>query len=176
MGPKRKLAIISDLWGIRQSDWLTCYTDALQSSFDITYFDACELGDINLDDYSQSYLHQQFVSGGIRLAAANLFKTVKSCDIIIGCSIGGSIAWQAGILGLPFNTLITISATRLRHETTKPTGEVYTFFGELDEYKPGEKWFQLIEVDRQIIPNIGHNLYASKVHLESIFKTIFHTN
>ena len=137
---KPRLVILSDLWGKQKSAWITMYIENLQNTFDIQYYDCCEIGTIDTTIYSQENLHQQFTSFGIEKAVATLLNKEKEPFHLIAFSIGGTIAWKAALLGLPLISLHAISATRLRYEVTIPTIDIVLYFGEEDKYKPTKDW------------------------------------
>ncbi len=58
---KKRLVILSDLYGKGKSDWLIYYNDILQDFFDITYYDCCKLAQIDTSDNSQEKLHEQWM-------------------------------------------------------------------------------------------------------------------
>ena len=72
-----KLVILSDLWGEKKSDWTKQYIKLLSDSFEVFYYDSCQLAEIDTTDYTEENLHKQFVDGGIDKAVENLLKLEK---------------------------------------------------------------------------------------------------
>ena len=141
-----RLILLSDLWGKGKSNWVTQYTTLLKKHFDVRYYDSCELAAVDKNDYTEEQLHSQFINSGIDKAVEALLQKEKEAIYIIGFSIGGTIAWKASLLGLKVTALFTISSTRLRYETQKPSETITLFFGEDDHYKPNFQWFEKMEL------------------------------
>ena len=169
---KPKLLLISDLWGVEKSDWITYYTSILENYFELEYYDSCDLGTIDKGDYSEENLHHQFVNGGIEKAVEQLIKKEKVLVSVLGFSVGGLIAWKAGLSGLKIQNLYAVSSTRLRYETEKPIGIIELFYGENDNYKPDSNWFEKLELKEHVIQKEEHELYKNKKIAESICKII----
>ncbi|MEM6298266.1 MAG: alpha/beta hydrolase [Bacteroidota bacterium] len=156
---RKRLIIISDLWGWEKSDWLIYYTQGLEKKFDITLYDSCQIGKVDTSDYAQDYLHKQFVHSGIDLAVDHLVEKEKHPVNILAFSVGGVIAWKYGLRTGNLLSLYCISSTRLRKEVKKPKGEIKLFFGANDPYKPPLKWLEGRKLKATIIPNKGHEVY-----------------
>lgn len=170
---KQQLLILSDLWGAQKANYLSQYATLLQTKFDITFLDSCEIGQINITPYVQKSLHQQFINGGIELAADYLVKNYQKEVNILAFSIGGTIAWKAALAGLKVRHLYAISATRLRYETIKPSSKISLVYGELDIYRPNENWFENIGIsDITIYDKEGHDLYQKNKWIEQTCKTL----
>jgi len=159
MSMKKRLIILSDLWGREKSEWLVYYTNILKAHFDITYYDCCELGEIDKSDYNEKSLHQQFVNGGIERAVRKLLALEQHTVNILAFSAGGTIAWKFGIESNKIDTLTCVSSTRLRHETIRPKGKIQLFYGENDTYKPQAEWLDKMQLSYKIISNKDHQLY-----------------
>ncbi len=156
--------ILSDLWGKEKSAWLTGYTQILKSSFEITYYDCCQLGGVSQSDYTEEKLHQQFVDGGIERAVEKLIELERGRVVILAFSIGGTIAWRYGIRSGTANALVCVSSTRLRYETVKPNGPIVLYFGSQDPFKPDSEWLVRMGVEFEVLANSGHQCYReSKV-------------
>ena len=169
---KPKLLLISDLWGTEKSDWITYYTSILENHFDLKYYDSCDLGTVDKSDYSEENLHHQFVNGGIEKAAEQLIKKENGLVSVLGFSVGGLIAWKAGLSGLKIQNLYAISSTRLRYETEKPFAKIELFYGKNDNYKPDSNWFKKLELKEHCFENEEHELYTNKEIAESICRII----
>lgn len=156
---KPKLILLSDLFGKEKSNWIDNYTKPLENKFNIKYLDCCELGEIKGTDNSEEHIHKQFLNGGIEKAVENLILLEKDEIHILAFSIGGLIGWKASLSGLKIKSMIAISSTRLRTETEKPNIVIELFFGENDEFKPEDYWFEKLEIKKQIIKKEHHNFY-----------------
>lgn len=159
---KKKLLIVSDLWGQQKSQWTSYYTDSLRAHFDVHYYDSCMLGDVYISDYRQEQLHRQFVQGGIDVAVEKLIELEKEGLTILAFSIGGTIAWQYGLRSGRIDNLICVSATRIRKEADRPNGNVHLYYGENDPYKPAISWLDKMNVHYQIDKNQAHDYYMDK--------------
>lgn len=169
---KKRLIILSDLWGRKKSEWLINYTQILRTDFDIEYYDCCELGEIDTSDYIVEKLHQQFVNGGIERAVEKLIELEKNPINILAFSIGGAIAWKFGIESDKIDSLICVSSTRLRYETIRPKGEVNLFFGNHDLFKPQKKWFDSMMLNYEILFHKKHEFYMDSEFAEQLSKRI----
>lgn len=169
---KQRLIILSDLWGEEKSDWVKHYTSTLEAYFDVKYYDSCVLGEVDKSIYSEKNLHQQFISGGIEKAVANILKKETENTYILGFSIGGLIAWKACNSGLKMQRFIAVSTTRLRYETQKPSGEIELFYGEEDPYKPDSNWFKKMEIKELFYKHETHEFYKKIEVAESLCKMI----
>jgi hypothetical protein len=158
---KPRLIILSDLWGTQANDWVVYYTELLHE-FDIQYYDCCLLGDVETLAQNQESIHQQFVVSGIDSAVDELLALEREEVNILAFSIGGVIAWKAGLKGLNMKCLYAVSSTRLRYETTKPSGNLKLYYGEDDSSKPSKEWFENLSVDFEILKNKDHKMYSEK--------------
>lgn len=157
---KRRLLMLSDLWGKEKSGWLRHYAEALSNSFEIQYYDCCELGTVDKSDYREEALHQQFVNGGIEKAVNRLTALEKGPVHVLAFSIGGTIAWQFALKTDKVKSLYAVSSTRLRNEITKPEADIKLYYGENDPFKPSKEWFDQLQVAHEIINGKGHMVYA----------------
>lgn len=165
---KSKLIILSDLWGNLNSTWLQFYAENLESNFEVKLYDCCELAEIDSYEKTEIEIHKQFLASGIEKAVENLLKLEKDEINILAFSIGGLIAWKSEQKGLTVRNLKAISSTRLRNEINKPNCNVKLYFGERDEYKPRNEWFETIKINYEIVENAGHNVYENLVFAKSI--------
>lgn len=156
---QKRLIILSDIWGREKSDWVRNYSKYLESNFDITYYDCCELGGIDKSDYTEKKLHNQFVNGGIEKAVSWLVETVKENVTILAFSVGGAIAWKFALVSDKVDSLICVSSTRLRYEMNKPKGRIMLYFGKNDEFKPQYEWFDRLEINYSILDGKDHLFY-----------------
>lgn len=169
---KKRLVILSDLWGINKSQWVDTYREELSNRFDIKYYDCCELGGISKMVYTEENLHRQFVNGGIEKAVQQLAELEKDRINILAFSIGGAIAWKYGIETLRIDSLYCVSSTRLRYENAKPSGKIELYFGEKDEYKPQQDWFSKMDIYSAIVKDEGHLIYANRRFAKQLCRRI----
>lgn len=173
---KPRLVILSDLWGELKSDWVSKYIELLRPTFDIVYYDCCELGNIDSTDYSETRIHEQFLNGGIDATVNSLLEKEKGYISVLSFSIGGTIAWKAGLKGLNIVTLFAISSTRLRYESSKPNCFIQLFYGDLDKHRPDDTWFKKLgSIDFSIFKNETHDLYMNKNNVIQICDKIIST-
>lgn len=158
----KKLIILSDLWGKGKSGWINHYITILQNHFEVIFYDCCELADIDLSNYSEDEIHDQFINGGIDRAVNEILRKENGPMDVLGFSIGGLIAWKAILKGLNVQSLTAVSTTRLRYENKRPECIIYAFFGENDKFKPGIDWFQMLRVEKNIYKKAEHNFYCNK--------------
>ena len=169
---KPRLIILSDLWGKEKSDWVSAYVELLNDKFEIQYYDCCELGGIDKANYTEENLHSQFINGGIEKGVENLLKKEKNQINILAFSIGGTIAWKSALKGLNVGRLFAISSTRLRYEDEILNGTIKLYYGENDNNKPNNNWFEKHSVDFEIMKNREHYFYAENDCITSICNEI----
>lgn len=169
---KKRLIILSDLWGREKSEWVMHYTHILEHHFDIVYYDSCELGDIDKSDYTEESLHKQFLNGGIERAVERLIEIEKEKVTVLGFSIGGTIAWKYGIESGNIESLICVSSTRLRYETIRPKGNITLYFGGKDSHIPRDKWLDSMPLNYSILDEQKHTFYTQPKFAEIISKRI----
>lgn len=157
-----KLVVLSDMWGAKKGLWITSYFGYLQQYYNIDFYDCQQLGDIDVPISSEENIHQAFLNGGIERAVANLLKKETEPAHYLAFSTGGTIAYKAGIQGLPMKSLTAISATRIRFEEQRPCTELNLIYGECDAFKPSLEWAQQVGVDLNIVPNFGHDMYSDE--------------
>ncbi|MDM1294954.1 alpha/beta hydrolase [Sphingobacterium sp. N143] len=165
---KPSLIILSDMWGIKRSAWISDYLEQLYDSFDIMLIDCINIAKINDYNLNDQELHQRFIDGGVELAVRNLIDISPSDNYILGFSIGGYIAWKACLAGLKAKSLFAVSSTRLRKEKLCPAIPIHLFYGQTDPYRPEKPWFDRMNIIPQIYVNMGHNCYMFKENATSI--------
>jgi len=169
---KPKLLILSDLFGGANPKWVKFYVDALESKFEIQYYDVLELANIDASNLSESEIHNQFITGGIDKAVAKLLELELGKVIVLGFSIGGTIGWKASFLGLKTNCLFAISSTRLRYEMESPNCLIQLYFGENDTNKPDLQWFLDLNISNETLKNSNHQLYLDNINAAIICNSI----
>jgi hypothetical protein len=167
-----RLIILSDLWGKEKSDWINHYSKVLDNYLEVEFYDCCALGSIDKIEYSKDKLHQQFINGGIERAIETLKQKEKGIINALGFSVGGYIAWKAGLSGLKIQRLFAISSTRLRYENKKPSGVIELHYGEDDKFKPDREWFHKLEIEESLYKDEGHDFYRKKEIAEYVCNKI----
>lgn len=173
---KRRVLILSDLWGAEKSEWITYYFNSLGTDFDVTYYDCCELGGIDQTVMKEAVLHRQFINNGITSAVEKLLKLELEEVDVLAFSIGGAIAWKAALNGLKVRNLCAISATRLRYEIEQPVCNIKLIYGTNDSFKPSLEWLKKMKLKYSIINGIGHEIYSNKDYISEICKEIRRDN
>lgn len=167
-----KLLVISDMWGVKKGLWITSYFGYLQQYYDIQFYDCQQLGNIDELVNTKENLHKAFVEGGIDTAVAHLLKKETEPCHVLAFSTGGTIAWKAGLKGLPMKSLTAVSATRIRLENDKPHCDIDLVYGEYDEFKPGMIWSKQVGVDLTVVPNFGHEMYSDEKIIAEVCKDL----
>lgn len=166
---KPRLIILSDIFGRTEEEWMKEYEGRLSPYFKIIDYDSRELAGISA--LPQSEVHAGFVNGGINRAVQNLISTPVLPDVIVGFSVGGTIAWKYALKNAN-PSLYLISATRLRNETTKPLSPISLYYGELEEHGPSSKWFQEFKLSPEIFEKESHECYKSQNSIERVCQRI----
>ncbi|MEQ9296969.1 MAG: hypothetical protein RIF33_00325 [Cyclobacteriaceae bacterium] len=169
---EKEIVILSDLWGTSHSHWIRHFRKGISSQYNIKFYDSCELGNIDVANLDEKIRHEQFINFGIQNAVNKLIELEKESKIYIGCSVGGVIAWKAGLAGLRIQELVTISSTRLRKETDKPNCPVRMYFGEFDKYKPDRDWLITINCTCEIIEGGNHDIYNDELVVSEILEKL----
>ncbi|MFV8355857.1 alpha/beta hydrolase [Flavobacterium sp. XS1P32] len=168
----KKLIILSDIWGKRKSDWINYYVTILENHFEVVFYDCCELAKIDLSEYFEDSIHQQFTNGGVKIAVKALLDKEKKIVNVLGFSIGGFIAWKAILDGLNVESLTAISSTRLRYEDKRPDCVINLFYAENDKYKPIDNWFRELNIEINIYKEEEHEFYSNKKTAIDVCKKI----
>lgn len=159
---KRRLIILSDLWGFEANDWIKYYLNILNAKYDIKCYDCCEIGNIDKRNYTEQNIHLQFINHGIDTATKKLIELEPNAVDILAFSIGGTIAWKAGLKGLIINNFYAVSSTRLRYETAQPDCNIKLFYGKKDKFKPATSWFDTMQINFEIIQHSDHDMYRNE--------------
>ncbi len=169
---KQRLILISDLWGQARSNWIHYYQASLESDFEVQYYDCCQLAGIDVTNLKEEAIHSQFVKNGINTAVQRLIKLEKGKVSILAFSIGGTIAWKAGLSGLEIEYLYAISSTRLRYETNKPNCGIKLYYGEKDRFKPDSEWLKNLGLDYKNTEDGDHLIYTDQEFSREVCKEI----
>lgn len=169
---KKKLIILSDIYGSINWSWINYYVEGLKNDFQIHLYDSCILAGIDTRSTLKER-HRQFIDSGILKATEQLIRLpVSEESLIIGFSIGGTIAWKAANMGLKHQGLFLVSATRLRFETLKPHGSIQLYYGEEDPHKPDPDWFEKLTLNPHLFPGAKHEFYRSKSTADLLIKEL----
>ena len=174
---KQRLIILSDLWGIGRSQWWPYYEQPLRQHFELEWYDCSQLGEIDLNNYKQDQLHQQFLEGGIERAINNLLVTERqhAPALILAFSIGGTIGWKAIQKGLSCGYFCAVSATRLRKEKEVFPIKGKLYYGANDPFRPDEHWSQQqVNLPYELLPNYGHEAYTKAEVAKTIVDKLLH--
>ncbi|WP_209402083.1 hypothetical protein [Pseudozobellia sp. WGM2] len=163
-----RLVIVSDMWGAKKALWITSYLGYLQQYFDITFYDSQQLANLKLTVNSEENIHNAFVNGGIDTAVAHLLLKEKQPAHYLCFSMGGAIAWKAGVQGLPMKSLYTVSSTRIRSEEAKPDCPIDVIFGDNDMYRPKASWYEKLAIKPELISGFGHNMYTDDKIIQKV--------
>ena len=163
-----RLVVISDMWGTKKGLWITSYLGYLQQHYDIVFYDCQELANINLVVETHENLHKEFVDSGIDIAVTHLLKRESIPSHYLAFSTGGTIAYKAGLMGLPMKSLYAISATRLRMENTKLECPLNLLFGSNDRFKPSKEWEEKLKLSLNLASGFGHELYSDEKIIKQV--------
>ncbi|NNE77093.1 MAG: hypothetical protein HKN31_08475 [Pricia sp.] len=163
-----RLIILSDMWGAKKGLWITSYLGYLQQYFNITFYDCQHLANLDVSISSEENIHRAFVEGGIDTAVAHLLKKETEPAHYLCFSLGGSIAWKAGLLGLPMKSLYAVSSTRIRSEVNKPDCPTRVLFGDGDIYRPKSNWYENIGIQGELIKGFGHEMYTDEKTIQKV--------
>lgn len=169
---KPRLLVLSDLWGIEKAPWLNHYLIDLSAVFEIQVYDSCQLAGLPTEELPEAVRHAHFVNEGIEAACNQLLRLEPKAVTVLAFSVGGTIAWQAGLKGLPIQRLIALSSTRLRYETQSLNTPVHLYFGANDAYAPSSEWLEHMPVTYERIPGLGHQLYTEQQIAQQIVKEL----
>ena len=172
--PRPRLLLLSDLWGWERAEWLDYYRKRLAGSFKLSLFDCPSLAGIS-GSCSEVERHQQFLNGGIDRAIQALIASETQPVHVLAFSIGGTIAWQAALQGLPMVSLFAVSASRLRFQTVAPSGTLKLWFGEADAHQPRPEWSAHLPVDLHHVAAAGHTCYRDQSVAASVCKMLIST-
>lgn len=164
----QRLIILSDLWGIKNADWIYKYEKQLRPYFDVKVYDTCELAGIDVENLSKEDIHNAFVSYGIDKAVDSLINLEFEKINLLAFSIGGFIAWETSLKGVNVNIFYAISSTRLRIQKSKPLCNLQLYFGENDVNIPDIHWFNSLDIIPNIIINKDHNLYKEDIFIDEL--------
>ncbi|PCI31957.1 MAG: hypothetical protein COB60_10240 [Flavobacteriaceae bacterium] len=176
MTQKKHLLIISDLWGFQNSDWLQAYLEQLSPYFEISIFDCYLHSEISPSLTSETEIHSYFIKKGMGICSEKLTKIITKQPCILAFSIGGTIAWKTVLKNNQFKTFFAVSATRLRLENKRPTGNISLFYGAEDNSRPTEAWFEQNNIPYTLFKEKKHNFYMKQDSSTSICSSLINEN
>lgn len=171
---KKKLLILTDLWGLRKASFLNRYLDEFEAYFEIRVIDSLELACIDKRVYTKESLHRQFINGGIDRAVERLVLSLEEPVHILAFSIGGVIAWKAAMRSSYVEYLTCVSSTRLRLETERPSCQFSLVFGSNESYGPLVEWFEKMDTHRIEISGGEHDFYRYNKEISVIKEQVLH--
>ena len=157
---KPRLLIISDMWGLSRCVWMEHYLKLLEPVFHIVLYDSRELANVPPAEDDADPIHSAFVQGGMDIAANKLLELGSGKVDVLGFSMGGTIAWKAGMKGLDMGRLYAVSSTRLRLQTAKPACKIQLFYGADDPSRPPASWFGQLGLGSPLIFTGKHDFYT----------------
>ncbi len=173
-----RLVVLSDMYGSKRGLWITSYLGYLQQYFDIVFYDSKELANIELVVNSDENIHRAFVQGGMDTAVAHLLKKEQLESHYLTFCAGGSIAWNAGMMGLPMKSLYAISPLTIERFDWKPECPVHLLYGEYGDYEktlPPVEWSGRVGVPVEIIPKFGFDLYSDEKIIQKVCLSMLET-
>jgi len=173
---KERLLLISDLWGFQNSQWLDLYLDRLAQDFEVSIFDCYLQSEIDPTLTSEAEIHHYFLKEGIAICSKKLAQISTKKTSVLAFSIGGTIAWKTALKGVEFNTFFAVSATRLRLENKRPTGNIHLFYGTGDNSRPNEAWFEQNNIPYTLFYEKKHNLYMNADSCTNICSSLINEN
>lgn len=69
---------------------------------------------------------------------------------------------EAMVEDLPAENLFAVSSTRLRQEIQKPRGFIQLYYAENDTYRPKDRWFLMLKLEREIFAEEDHDFYQKE--------------
>ena len=163
-----RLVVLSDMWGAKKGLWITSYLGYLQQYFDIVFYDSQQLADIDIMVHSPENVYDAFVGGGMDTAVAHILKRETERSHYLTFCAGGTIAWHAGMKGLPMKSLYAISPLDLHTLEGKPDCSVTLLYGENQDKVPAQDWAEKMKVDMQVVPQFGRELYSDEKIIQKV--------
>ncbi len=160
-----RLVVLSDMHGSKRGLWIASYLGYLQQYFDIVFYDSKELANISLAVNSDENIYEAFIQGGLDTAVAHLLKKEHTDSHYLTFCAGGSIAWKAGMMGLPMKSLYAISPLNLEAYEWKPDCPIQLLYGEYGDYNkqlPSGAWVEKVNVSMECMPKYGYELYSDE--------------
>lgn len=163
-----RLVILSDMWGSKKGLWITSYLGYLQQYFDIVFHDSRHLADIRLNNHPSQSMVEALHQGGLNMAVAQLLKKEKEPSHYLTFGAGGTIAWKAGLSGLPIKSLTALSPLDLHLNDEKPDIRIKLIYGEFYENIPSNRWATNMDLDMEIFRKFGRDLYSDEKIIQKV--------
>jgi hypothetical protein len=157
-----RLVILSDMWGSKKGLWITSYLGYLQQYFDIVFYDSQQLTGIESAGSTTENICEALAGGGVQRAAKQLIRKEKIPSHYLTFCAGGTIAWQAALMGLPVKSLYSVSPVLLSEQLKKPSCPVKLMFGEYQEDVPSESWAVSRGIEYKKVQRFGRELYSDE--------------
>jgi len=170
-----RLVVLSDMWGAKKGLWITSYLGYLQQYFDIVFYDIQQLADIDVLVRSQENVCEAFTNGGMNTAVAHILKKETETSHYLAFCTGGTIAWNAGLKGLPMKSLYAVSPINLHLEIEKPDCPVTLLYGEHHKDVPHKKWSEHLGIPVEIVSKFGRELYTDEKIIKKICMEMLET-
>lgn len=173
-----RLVVLSDMYGSKRGLWITSYLGYLQQYFDIVFYDSKQLANIELAVNSDENIYNAFEEGGMDTAVAHLLKKEREESHYLTFCVGGSIAWKAGMMGLPLRSLFAISPLNLGQFDWKPECPVKILYGEHGDYTrslPSREWIDRVGVEAEVVPQFGYELYSDEKIIQKVCLNLLET-
>ena len=140
----------------------------MQQHFDIVFYDIQQLSNIDFVALTSDDKCQQFIQEGLETAVAHLLKKESIPSHYLTFCSGGTIAWHAGLKGLPMKSLFAIAPKGLNTVEGKLSCTTNLVFGEYHKGIPSDEWIQQMDVSSEVIPNFGEGLYSDEVIIQKV--------
>ncbi len=161
-----RLVILSDMWGSKNGLWITSYLGYLQQYFDIVFYDSRHLSDIRLTNLPKTTMVEALHQGGLNTAVVQLLNKEKEACHYLTFGAGGTIAWKAGLSGLPIKSLTALSPLDLHLCDEKPDSKIKLVYGEKHVNIPSYRWATHLDVDMEVVPKFGRDLYSDEIIIQ----------
>lgn len=147
-----RIILVSDIHGLPQSaDWLGEGVDT-----EIVKLSAAA----GAEPLSGEALHHHLLTAGGMETAVEHLLALGGADVVgLGFSAGGTALWRAVARGMPLQTLVCVSSTRLRLETSRLPIPVHTFWGGADPNAPDEIWRGTVPTSSRVYQDRDHGFY-----------------
>ncbi|MBT8264683.1 MAG: hypothetical protein KJN75_05060 [Muriicola sp.] len=163
-----RLVILSDMWGTKNGLWITSYLGYLQQHFDIVFYDIQQLSNIDSYTLASDNKFKEFIDKGLDTAVEHLLKKESIPSHYLTFCSGGSIAWHAGLKGLPIKSLFAIAPKGLETVSGKLSCPTNLVFGEHHNGIPSKDWIEQMDSNSEVIPNFGEDLYSDEVIIQKV--------
>ena len=167
-----RLVILSDMWGAKKNRWITSYLGYLQQYFDIVFYDCQQLASMDLLINTEENICEEFIKRGKDIAVTHLLNKENEPSHYLVFCVGGTIAWKAGLQGLPMKSLFAISSGLLQLESEKPNSPLTLLYGERDDNKPSLEWATQMDVKMKTVPNFGRELYTDEKNISMVCQSL----